>query len=88
MTEINFLDWMKILFILSLLDERPVLLIIDGHKTQVLKFAVAKLQNYQLNQHTYYSPLDVSVFRPLKEAYDKEAHNLFLSQRHYHRYTT
>ena len=44
MTEIKFLDWMKNLFIPSLPDERPVLLIIDGHKShiqyEVLKLAV------------------------------------------------
>lgn len=90
MTEINFLDWMKNLFIPSLPDERPVLLIIDGHKShiqyEVLKLAVENnIEIAKLPAHSTHllQPLDVSVFKPLKEAYDKEAHNLFLSQRRY-----
>ena len=90
MTEIKFLDWMKNLFIPSLPDERPVLLIIDEHKShiqyEVLKLAVENnIEIAKLPAHSTHllQPLDVSVFKPLKEAYDKEAHNLFLSQRRY-----
>lgn len=52
MTEINFLDWMKNLFIPSLPDERPVLLIIDGHKShiqyEVLKLATTAIRRFSL----------------------------------------
>ena len=90
MTEVNFIDWFRNLFIPSLPDERPVMLIFDGHETHM---------NYEVRQlalkhdiviakippHTTHllQPLDLAVFKPLKEAYDRFAHLLFISERRY-----
>ena len=90
MTEINFLDWLKMSFIPSLPDERPVVLIIDGHKSHI-QYNVLKLASdngieiAKLPAHTTHvlQPLDLGVFKPLKEAYDREAHAFFLSNRRY-----
>ena len=35
MNEVNFVDWFKNLFIPSLPEERPVILILDGHESHV-----------------------------------------------------
>ena len=85
MTETNYLDWFRSTFIPSLPPERPVLLIIDGHKThiqyEVLQLAKAnEIEIAKLPPHTTHllQPLDLSLFKPMKEWYDREAHKLFM----------
>ena len=89
MTEVNFLDWFRNQFIPSLPPERPVILILDGHKShiqyEVLQLAkqhrveIAKLPSHT----THLRPLDLSVFKPMKEWYDREARKLFIAKRRY-----
>ena len=43
MNEVNFLDWFQNLFLPSLPEERPVLLILDGHECHT------SLENLQYN---------------------------------------
>ena len=75
MTEINFIDWFRNLFIPALPDERPVMLIFDGHEVRQLALkhgiVIAKI-----SPHTTHllQPLDLAVFKPLKEGYDRFAH--------------
>ena len=83
MTEINFIDWFRNLFIPALPDERPVMLIFDGHETH-MKYEVRQLALKhgiviviaKLPPHTTHllQPLDLAVFKPLKEGYDRFAH--------------
>ena len=64
--------------------------IIDGHKSHiqhnVLKLAFDNgIEIAKLPAHTTHllQALDLGVFKPLKEAYDREAHAFFLSNRRY-----
>ena len=90
MTKINFLDWFRNQFIPALPEERPVLLILDGYKSHI-KYEVRELAKQhsieiaKLPSHTTHvlQPLDVSTFKPLKEAYDTVAHNFFRTHRRY-----
>ena len=90
MTEINFLDWFKNQFIPALPRERPVLLIMDGHKSHI-KYEVRELATQhsieiaKLPAHTTHllQPLDLSVIKPMKEAYDSAAHAFFRRNRRY-----
>ena len=90
MTEINFLDWFRNLFIPHLPQKRPVLLMIDGHeshvKYEVRQLAIEhKIELAKLPAHTTHilQPLDVAVMKPLKCSYDQAAHTLFLKERQY-----
>ena len=90
MNEVNFVDWFKNLFIPSLPEERPVILILDGHESHV-KYEVRQLaidngiEIAKLPPHTTHllQPLDIGVFKPLKDAYDSVAHRFFLAERRY-----
>ena len=62
MNEVNFLDWFQNLFLPSLPEERPVLLILDGHESHVkYQFRELAVQHgvevlkLHPTQHTYYS---------------------------------
>ena len=90
MTEANFLDWFRNMFILHLPEERPVLLILDGHeshiKYDVRELAVKhKIEIAKLPAHTTHilQPLDVEIMKPMKGLYDQAAHSLFLKERRY-----
>ena len=90
MTETNYLDWFRNAFIPLLPPERPVLLIIDGHKThiqyEVLQLAKAnEIEIAKLPPHITHllQPLDLSLFKPMKEWYDREAHKLFMGDIRY-----
>lgn len=90
MCENNFIDWFRNLFIPSLPEERPVLLILDGHESHV-KYEVRQLAKdnqieiAKMPSHTSHllQPLDLGIFKPLKQAYDRSAHAFFLSERRY-----
>ena len=90
MTEVNFLDWFRNLFIPALPEERPVLLILDGHKSHI-KYEVRELAKKhsieiaKLPSHATHllQPLDLGIFKPLKESYDSSAHKFFLQHRRY-----
>ena len=86
-TEANFLDWFRNMFILHLPEERPVLLILNGHESQDVrelavkhKIEIAKLP--ALTTHVL-QPLDVAIMKPMKGLYDQAAHSLFLKERQY-----
>ena len=90
MCENNFIDWFRNLFIPSLPEERPVLLILDGHESHI-KYEVRQLakDNHieiaKMPSHTSHllQPLDLGIFKPLKQTYDRSAHTFFLSERRY-----
>ena len=90
-TDYLYLDWFRNMSIPSLPPERPVLLIIDGHKThiqyKVLQLAKAnEIEIAKLPPHTTYllQPLDLSLFKPMKEWYNREeAHKLFMGDIHF-----
>ena len=75
----GFVEWMKKIFIPSLPDERPVILIIDGHLSHV-SYEVRQLARennvtmLKLPSHLTHilQPLDVSVFKGMKAAWDTE----------------
>ena len=75
----GFVEWMKKIFITSLPDERPVILIIDGHLSHV-SYEVRQLARennvtmLKLPSHLTHilQPLDVSVFKGMKAAWDTE----------------
>ena len=78
MTKIGFLDWFQNLFIPSLTEERPVLLIIDGHSSHISYNVrqVAKqndIHMLKLPPHLTHllQPMDVGVFKPLKASWYK-----------------
>ena len=90
MTEVNFIDWFRNLFIPSLPDETPVMLFFDGHEMhmnyEVRQLAVKHdIVIAKIPPHTTHllQPLDLAVFKPLKEAYNRFAHLLFISERRY-----
>ena len=69
-----FVEWMKKVFLKFATPQRPVLLIIDGHKTHLTLDVVDLAQSNGvillcLPPHTTHSlqPLDVSVFKSLKD---------------------
>ena len=90
MCENNFIDWFRNLFIPSLPEERPVLLILDGHESHV-KYEVRQLAKdnqieiAKMPSHTSHllQPLDLGICKPLKQTYDRSAHTFFLSERRY-----
>ena len=73
MTEESFVDWLKALFIPSLPPTRPVLLILDGHKSHIT-YEVRELARgsnihlLKLPPHTTHllQPLDIGVFNRMK----------------------
>ena len=78
------------MFIPHLPEERPVLLILDGHeshiKYDVRELAVKhKIEIAKLPAHTTHilQPLDVAIMKPMKGLYDQAAHSLFLKERRY-----
>ena len=73
MTEESFVDWLKALFIPSLPPTRPVLLILDGHKSHITYEVreIARDNNIHLLKlppHTTHllQPLDIGVFNRMK----------------------
>ena len=77
----NFLSWFKKLFLKNvehLLCDGPVILFVDGHHSHIDLELIytAREHNVHLmclppNLTHIMQPLDVSVFRPLKQAYSK-----------------
>lgn len=74
-----FYNWFKDLFLKNIGEERPVLLIYDGHVTHISTNLIRLAQEKEvtimkLPPHTTHllQPLDVAVFRSLKSKWDKE----------------
>ena len=78
-----FLMWLKIFFLKHVVSQRPVVLFTDGHKSHI-NIDVIDLcrQNdiilFCLPPHTTHAlqPLDVSVFKSLKDHYAKTVRSL------------
>jgi hypothetical protein len=82
-----FFEWMKI-FVQKIPPVRPVLLVIDGHAShitlQVIRFARQNdVEIFCLTPHTthLFQPLDVGVFRSLKEKFRQEASRILRRKR-------
>ena len=82
-----FLTWMKKIFLRHIVVQRPVLLFIDGHKSHVnLDVIDLCRQNdiilFCLPPHTTHAlqPLDVAVFKSLKDNYSKTARSLIFAK--------
>ena len=78
MTTPTFVNWLKDLFIPALPEERPVLLILDGHMShvsyEVRMLAIEhNITLLKLPSHLTHvlQPLDVSVFKPMKATWDR-----------------
>ena len=78
MDSVCFLDWFQKLFIPSISQERPVILIFDGHKSHIsMPLIQSAVENQVIplklppnSTHTL-QPLDVGVYGPLKTAWEK-----------------
>ncbi len=73
-----FLEWMKQIFLRYAVQERPVLLIIDGHKSHLTLECIDLARENQvillcLPPHTTHAlqPLDVAVFKALKAHFSR-----------------
>ena len=73
-----FLVWLKKVFLKHVVSQRPILLLIDGHKSHITLEAVDICRDsdiilFCLPPHTTHAlqPLDVSVFKSLKDQYSK-----------------
>ena len=68
-----FLEWMKKVFLKYAVPERPVLLLIDGHKTHLTLDRKNNIILLCLPPHTTHAlqPLDVSVFKALKAHFSR-----------------
>ncbi len=76
MTTSAYIDWFRNLLIPSLPEERPVLLILDGHSShvshEVRQLAIEnQVHMLKLPPHLTHllQPLDISVFKPMKATY-------------------
>lgn len=73
-----FLNWFKKVFLPNIPEERPVLLIVDGHGSHVTvplveAAIVAQVIIVKLPPHTTHrlQPMDVAVFKSLKNSWEK-----------------
>lgn len=74
-----FFNWFKDVFLSNIGNERPVLLLYDGHSTHISTNLIRLAQQndvtiVKLPPHTTHvlQPLDVAVFKGLKQKWDKE----------------
>ena len=80
-----FLAWIMKIFLKYVVPERPVLLLTDGHKTHIDVIDVCRENDvilFCLPPHTTHAlqPLDVSVFKSLKDSLLLKLSEHFLSQ--------
>ena len=75
-----FLVWLRRLFLKHVVQQRPVLLITDGHKSHMTLDVIDTCRDnnvilFCLPPHTTHAlqPLDVSVFKSLKDTFSKAA---------------
>ncbi len=85
-----FLTWLKKIFLKYVVSQRPVLLLIDGHKSHITLDAIDLCQEndiilFCLPPHTTHAlqPLDVSVFKSLKDRYAKAVRSLSFSKKNF-----
>ena len=83
-----FLSWLKKIFLKHVVSQRPVLLLVDGHKSHInLDVIDLCRQNdvilFCLPPHTTHAlqPLDVSVFKSLKDRYAKAVRSLSFTKK-------
>ena len=78
----GFIEWLKKIFVPSLPDERPIILILDGHVSHI-SYEIRILSNehdvtlLKLPSHLTHllQPLDISVFKAMKATWDTEVAN-------------
>ena len=85
-----FLSWLKKIFLKHVVSQRPVLLLVDGHKSHInLDVIDLCRQNdvilFCLPPHTTHAlqPLDVSVFKSLKDRYAKAVRSLSFTKKNF-----
>ena len=85
-----FLSWLKKIFLKHVVSQRPVLLLVDGHKSHVnLDVIDLCRQNdvilFCLPPHMTHAlqPLDVSVFKSLKDRYAKAVRSLSFTKKNF-----
>ena len=83
-----FLSWLKKIFLKHVVSQRPVLLLVDGHKSHInLDVIDLCRQNdvilFCLPPHMTHAlqPLDVSVFKSLKDRYAKAVRSLSFTKK-------
>ena len=85
-----FITWFKKIFLKHSVAQRPLLLLIDGHKSHMgLELVDLCRENsiimFCLPPHTTHAlqPLDVSVFKSLKDHYSKSVRSLTLARKNF-----
>ena len=85
-----FMVWIKKIFLKYAVPQRPVLLLIDGHKSHINIDVIDLCRSnnvilYCLPPHTTHAlqPLDVAVFKPLKDYYSKAVRALSFSKKNF-----
>ena len=87
-----FLVWLKKVFLKHVVSQRPILLLIDGHKSHITLEAVDICRDsdiilFCLPPHTTHAlqPLDVSVFKSLKDQYSKAIRAVSFTKKKFYR---
>ncbi len=89
MTSTSFFEWFRNVFCEKIPKKRPVLLLLDGHKShltnEVIELALKEqIEIFCLPPHTthLYQPLDVAVFGSLKTNFRNAVHTRMRKRRH------
>lgn len=83
-----FLAWLKKIFLKYVVPERPIMLLTDGHKTHINTDVIDLCREnnitlFCLPPHTTHAlqPLDVAVFKSLKDSYAKSVRALSFTKK-------
>ena len=89
MTGPIFLDWLRSLFLPSLSPDRSaVLLVLDGHKSHISYEVLCLASDNRVHLLklppllTHLQPLDLSVFKPVKSAWNLAVADFVHKERH------
>ena len=85
-----FMTWLNKIFFKYVVSQRPVLLLVDGHKSHITLDVIDKCREnditlFCLPPHTTHAlqPLDVAVFKSLKDQYAKAVRSLSFSKKNF-----
>ena len=84
------MTWLKKIFLKHVVTQRPVLLLVDGHKSHITLDVIDECRKndvilFCLPPHTTHAlqPLDVSVFKSLKDHYGKAVQSLSFTKKNF-----
>ena len=85
-----FMTWLNKIFLKYVVSQRPVLLLVDGHKSHITLDVIDKCREnditlFCLPPHTTHAlqPLDIAVFKSLKDQYAKAVRSLSFSKKNF-----